>query len=641
MEGTSSPNLDPVTPLDEPLPQEPELLSSMKFLLKTLLWGLAFYYLATEMAGSKLWFTIIAVLIVSTPIALAGIYSSTIKQIRRLEIFAHRGMLFGLLSGRPIKIIVWICWALFCGFFMLLQFQLYNLLERVIFFLVVPIFWLTYHLCRRLMLAELKPYLLTNQSLALSRKLTPLIMIVLYLALLIILGENVSYDSIGQAVQATRGELLNADSSALVTEATNYLSLYEGLKAYTIGRVGTLDSMGALLLICIGSYVVFFNACAMLSCFLIPGNEYRRILTPLSSSDFPESPKASTISMTVAVATFLTLFICIPMVVYLEASLQQNPEVDYISAEVQTQTITPFEKTITYLEKIDDIFFSEGTLEQLDQARIQARIQALENVDASLDLIEEKAIEAFIQMENNVDAYLDWYYSLTAEYGRIGTLLVGNLEEYMTDNLKKILMQEAADFGEVENAFSSALADHEEAQRIYEQSVQDIMAANRVEPGPDDLVEISRLATLSDILSPPVHQDMLNFDQRMRLSGGGAAAGAVGAVVISKVIAKVVGKSTLKLAATATAKVFASKAVSSSAAAGAGAVAGATIGSIVPGLGTAIGAVIGGVIGGLAAGVTIDKGLIEIEEWINRDKFKAEIIESIQEARVEFMESFR
>lgn len=621
----SSANLDPMTPLGVPHPKEPKLFPSMKFLFQTLLWGLALYYLATEMAGSKLWFTIIAILIVSVPIALAGVYSSTIKQIRRLEIFARQGFLFTFLSGRPIKIILWILWALFCSFFMLLQFQFYSLMEWAIYFCVVPTFWLTYQLCRRLMLAELKPYLLTNESLAWSCKITPLIMIALYLVLLVFFEETILYDSIDQAVQATRGQMINPNSSALVAEATNYLSLYEGLKAYAISRFGMLDSMGALLLVCIGSYVIFFNACVMLSCFLISGSEYQRILTPLTGTDLPEAPKVSTISMTVAVATFLTIFIYLPIVVYLEAWLQQNPGVRNQSQEVQTQIITQ-------LERIDDILFNEGTLEQLEQARIQA----LRNADVSLVLFEEQINQAFIQMEKNVDVYLDWYYSLTAEYARIGTLMVGNLEEFMVNNLEEILMQGDVS-RKVERAFNSALARHSEAQQIYQQRVQDIMAANRVEPQPEDFVEISRLATLSDIL----HQDMLNFDQRMRLSSGGAAVGAIGTVVISKVIAKVVGKNTLKLAAIAASKVIASKALGSAAGAGAGAVAGAAIGSVVPGLGTAIGAVVGGFIGGVAVGVTIDKALIEIEELVNRDKFKAEIIEAIQEARVEFMEPRR
>lgn len=599
----------------------------MKYLLLSLLWGLTLYFLSTGLSENKLWFTLIAVLMVGTPIALAGIYRSTIKQIRRLEIFAHRGLLYRLLSGRPLKIIAWIAWALPAGFLMLLQFQFYSPAEWILFSLVVPAFWIVYSLCRRLMLAELKPYLLTNESLSWSCKITPLIMTFLYLVYLALFGENTSYDSLDQAIQLSRAQLDNSTSSAVTIEASNYFSLFEGLKAYALGRIGSLDNLSALLLVGIGSYIVFFNAAVMLSSFLISGTEYRRIFTPPGSADIPEAPSRAALSMTVAVATFLTLFIFLPLVVYLEAWLQQNPRIGVQSQQAQTQIVTR-------LERIDDRFFSDGTLAQLEQARIEA----LRNVDASLALFTEQADLAFAQMESNVDIYLDWYYSLTAEYARIGKLMVGDLEEFMVQNLQETLMQGEV-FGEVERAFNEALSGHEEAQEMYQQRARDIMATNRVEPAADQTVEVSRLATLSEILSPPVHQDMIDFEQRLGLSGGGAAAGAVSAVVISKIIAKVVGKNTLKLAATGASKVIASKAIGSGAGAGAGAVAGATIGSVVPGLGTAVGAVVGGVIGGIAVGISIDKVLIEIEELVNREAFKQEIIAAIRESKEEFMAS--
>ena len=50
----------------------------------------------------------------------------------------------------------------------------------------------------------------------------------------------------------------------------------------------------------------------------------------------------------------------------------------------------------------------------------------------------EKAINAGFRpsMEENIDLYLDWYYSLPAEYVRLGKMLVGNLEGYMARELK-------------------------------------------------------------------------------------------------------------------------------------------------------------------------------------------------------------
>ncbi|GJM14664.1 MAG: hypothetical protein DHS20C12_30670 [Pseudohongiella sp.] len=617
------------SPQAEGSAEQPIQLPFLKFLLKATLWSLGLFYLSSEAAAGSLGFMLIAVLVVSTPIALAGIYGATVNQIRGLEIFARRGLLYRLLSGRPLKIAFWIVWALLCGFYMLLQFQLYGTSEWLLFFLVVPVFWFCYRFCRNLLRDELKPYLLTNQSLLWSRWLAPAIMVFLHIILLAVIGEAIVYDSVSEAISATGKSLSTGTGSAVIGVASSYLSYYEGLKLFAIGRLGMLDSLLALSLVCVASYVVFFNACVMLSSLLIPRAEYRRLLTPLSNSDFPEEINASTVGLSVAVTTFLTLFICLPTIGYLEAWLQRNPEVGLRAQQSQAQVTVR-------LEQIDELFFNQGTLEQLEQARILA----LQNVDSSLALVEQEAEQAFLLMEGNVDSYLNWYYSLTAEYGRIGTLLVGNLEEYMTQNLREVLTDGDV-FASVEQAFASALAEHDEARRVYQRSVEEIMAANRVEPAADSLVEVSERMVLEDVLRPPVHEEFVNFDQRMRVSGGGAAAGAVGGVIVAKVIAKVAGKSTIKLAATATSKVVASKAIGSSAGAGAGAVAGAAIGSVIPGLGTAVGAVIGGVVSGVVVGVTIDKALIEIDELMNREEFRAELVAAIHDARDEFLGTLR
>jgi len=48
-----------------------------------------------------------------------------------------------------------------------------------------------------------------------------------------------------------------------------------------------------------------------------------------------------------------------------------------------------------------------------------------------------------------------------------------------------------------------------------------------------------------------------------------------------------------------------------------------------------VGAVIGGIIGGIAVGVTVDKMLLLLEEYMNREEFKRELISAIREARME------
>ena len=83
-------------------------------------------------------------------------------------------------------------------------------------------------------------------------------------------------------------------------------------------------------------------------------------------------------------------------------------------------------------------------------------------------------------------------------------------------------------------------------------------------------------------------------------------------------------------------KVTAGKAVSALGGAAAGAATGMALGSFIPGIGTAIGAAIGGIIGGITIGLTVEKLLLMLEEAFSREEFKQQILEAIDEERIEF-----
>ncbi|MBP9871825.1 MAG: hypothetical protein KBC53_10095, partial [Nitrosomonas sp.] len=70
--------------------------------------------------------------------------------------------------------------------------------------------------------------------------------------------------------------------------------------------------------------------------------------------------------------------------------------------------------------------------------------------------------------------------------------------------------------------------------------------------------------------------------------------------------------------------------------AAAGAATGMALGSFIPGIGTAIGAAIGGVIGGITIGLTVEKLLLMLEEAFSRDEFKRQILDAIEDERIEF-----
>ncbi len=177
---------------------------------------------------------------------------------------------------------------------------------------------------------------------------------------------------------------------------------------------------------------------------------------------------------------------------------------------------------------------------------------------------------------------------------------------------------------------------HDAIQKEYQKAAENIMAENRIDPA-YFTIHVSQNMSLENALKAPINKDIINLKNRLMLSvGGGAVVGLITATVGKKIVAKVAGKAVLKTASKALAKVVASKTVGSAGGAAVGATAGAAAGSIVPGVGTAIGAIVGGIVGGIAAGVAVDAGILKLDELMNRQEFRNEIITSLNAARMEF-----
>lgn len=593
----------------------------LSFILKTLIYGAIAYYVTNEFAINSLWILILSVFFVSMPIILCGIYSSTIRQIRRLAIFKKEGLIFRIASSRFLKSIFWVIWALGTAFYMLIQFHTYNKLEWFIFLLVIPFFWIIFIACRNFIAREIVAYLATDIALRWTRILCPLLMLAIYFFFFARTEVLPIYTAIPEAIDAQKSRVENLGGSAITREASQFLALYDGIKSYVIGHSGLQDTFSGFMLLAISKLVVFFNACAILSCFVIPHTEYRRILGPLSDANIPPPLSTSRIASVSAIFTFLTIFIYSPLFVYLEAWVQQK-------SMKMNENREKIEKIA--IDLIGDEPFKKGTIEKLHKAKLKV-LPDIEVIE--LDL-EKKLDIGFKRLESRVDTYLDWYYSLTGEYTRISKLLIGQLEEDMKRRFQESLEQGGNPFWEYEAAINDLLSKHEEAQKAYIEKANKIMQRNRIQLADAAFVTNDQISMM-DALSLPIHQeDFINLQQRL---GGGSAAGMVTAIIVGKVA----GKSIFKLAVSVLFKTVATKAAGAAVSAGAGAAAGAAIGSVVPGFGTAIGAVVGGVAGGLAVGITVDKTLIELEEAISREKFKNELLLAINETRMEFKEKLK
>ncbi|WP_045221128.1 hypothetical protein [Desulfonatronum thioautotrophicum] len=637
-------------------PSAAGVVGHLAFALKALIWGVTVYLLGTTFGASEYWVFALGLFTLSLPVALSGFYSATISQIRRLAFFTQRGWIHALFSRRLLKGLLWVGWALVSSFFLLIQFHTYTRLEWTVFFLTAPVFWAIFQLSRKLIAREMQPFLVTSMALSWARTLTPLVMAPAYVLTLLFLTAPAQYPSLSEAIEARKAHVADMTGSAVVYEVSQYLALYDGAKAYFLGNPpGILgatdaspevssevssdhtsaifpgvfpsvfpDALWATALVGLGGLVVFFNACAMLSCLLIPGLEFRRVFGPLTSAQVPPPVPPRRTAAIVAVLTFVALFIYLPAVTSLESLLRSNPE---LTRELAQARESAEAWVVPRLEQIDEQYFRPGTFDKLREARLQA----LRTVEASMDRLEQQVDPAFDTLEANVDGYLDWYYSLPGEYARIMNLLIGQIEDYMLRKLKESLLA-GEPFKDLETALSQAMAEHDRAMREYQEAAQRIMDENRV-TSPEDAhkVNVERRISLDEVLNPSMHTDVIGFHTRI---GGSAAAGVVSAAVAKKIAGKVAGKNVFKLAAKSLAKVVAGKTAGTAGGASAGAAVGLAFGG-------PVGAIAGGVLGAVAVGVSVDKMLLMLESAVSREDFKQEILAAVQEAREEFKAGLR
>lgn len=599
------------------------------YLLKASVLMAGIHFLAGSFAVSRFWVVVLGVYLLSVPVFVCAAYTGTIHKITRLARFSNQGLLFRVLSGRTLKLTFWICWALLSSFFMLVQFHTYDELQWKVFFLTVPVFGGVYALSRRFLAKELKPYLIVCTALEWSRIVTPLLMVLVYTAVSLRFSAVPEYVSILDAIDARKSEVADMTGSSLVLQFSQSLAVYDGIKAYALSRFGEQEAIGYAIVSSLGALIVFYNACAMLSCLLIPSEEYLRLFTPLSTNDRPEPISGQRIALISALTTFVTFFIYLPIFSYIEMAVQADGVNRFRQVTESFITLN--------LERIDNAYFRSGTLDRLNKAKARA-IQQLREFDDSIGGLDRLTDAAFARMEGNVDGYLDWYYSLEGEYGRVSNLLIGELDNYMKEKLEESLEQKDA-FREVQDVIVKAIAVHDEVQAEYRKVAEKIMADNRVDPAFYS-INVRQQISLENALNPPLQQDIIDLKNRLMLStGSGAVVGLVTAAIGKKIVAKIAGKTVLKTASKALTKVVASKPFGTASGAAVGAAAGAAVGSLLPGIGTMIGGVVGGVIGGVVGGVAADALILKLDEEMNREEFRKEILASIDAARKDFKAS--
>lgn len=606
------------------VPKNFSFTRSLGFLVFSACWLAFAYFLGRLIPDRQLWFALLITLLFGLPIYGAAIYAVTIQRIHRASQFKKLGVLHWLFTRRILAYAGWLLWSVVFSFLLLFYLGSADKQEWIVCFAAIPVFAAVYAVLFPIAAREYKPYIAVHKSLAWARWVTALAMAVFFVFFTDHADTSRQYVSLTAAIAAESQKLEGMTNSILILETNRLLGFIEGMKRYALGGLHSFDDVLYLTVIFLGSVLFFYNVALGISSFMVPLAEYRRVFAPVQDSDEPPAVSPWAWAITSAFATFFVFFIYVPSTVYVDAWLRSNPEtVEEIRAARQTAVQT--------VEMIGDEYYKPGTAAQIEQAYLDS----LGKMEASLGKLRETTGAGFQQMAANVDAYLDWYYSLPGEYERIVALATGALETWMAEKLQNYLMQGNV-FGPVQQSIEDVLHNNQQLRSEHMQKVERILAENRVEPAGDSQLEIVRHASLNALKEPPAHSVIVNLENRVLISGGIGTAGAITGAIAGKITAKVAGKGIIKLGAQALVKVTAGKAVSALGGAAAGAASGAALGSFIPGIGTAIGAAIGGIIGGITIGLTVEKLLLMLEEAFSREEFKLQILNAIEEERIEF-----
>lgn len=584
------------------------------YLLPAVIWSVVLL-LGSDLVvrSGSLWQLMLLLPLLVIPLLLAALYTDTVRLIHRSARFRPGGFLRRIATSRIISTVLWSVWA--CVFSFLTVFWLSHLqtAERVLMLASVVGLLLLHRGVVAVTQREMTAWSANAMAMTVTRwlfalLLTPLVFLLSGIGTPEQVGCELSVritEIVQQPLDPERSHLLQFSDRLMA-----HLDAYRRAPSDCLRESGLVTALAILFL-----FALLYNFGLLLSAFLVPPAEFRRVFTPIEIQEEPAQVSPRVAFFTTLLITLLA-FILLPLLVFTEQNLRLHVS-SWQSVLVQAET-----RSVQLAEMIDGEAYRPGTASAVGDLTLQ---MAAERTDVRERLYQQSAL-FFDQMRRNVDVYLDHYYSLPGEYLRIASLASGRIEERIQHDVERHLLDpEAA--RELERVVQSALRVDQQSVKRYEAAVSRLLAENRLlENGQDDVVVLRRLS-LDSLMEPPDEAVFMNLEQRLGVSG----AGVIGATLVTSITAKLSAKGSFKLAAGAMVKASASKVVGGAG----GASLGAMVGSVVPGAGTLVGGGIGFVLG-VVLGVSIDAVLLTVEEAYSREAFHESIIEAIDAQESEF-----
>lgn len=311
-----------------------------------------------------------------------------------------------------------------------------------------------------------------------------------------------------------------------------------------------------------------------------------------------------TSASTLSIAFFTTIIILALPFFYAAVKLNElDPSTFDSGAEDTAVSIDPCTQDATQRARLRTRLDDKVAL-----ARSQTMQTADEAVEARLDVL-------FADIEQGVDHYLDWYFTVLGEYQRLAAVFTADVAQTMREQLEQHL------FADVDIDAQLDALDRELEQlttvrfaRLAPQLRHELANA------PCDVGTLT-LQSLSELDHDTLRASLA--------ASSGVGAGIVASKMLASkttaaVVGKVAAKKTFQTGASLATKTLAKKGSSTLLSAGAGTALCAPTGPA---------AILCGVTAGLITWFSVDKALVELDEVLNREEMRAEILAVLDEQK--------
>ncbi len=563
-------------------------------------------------------------LMLAIPVGVFGAYLATLKRIHWLTMWSGSSLVVRWLSGAWLRLLLSIGLAFTAAALLSIRFSVAGWTDLALIGACVCLVGMLYFGIGRWLRSQYQPLYRHGRSLLLMGLIAAGFVSLLDPLVRLLTNNYGIHTSPADVIDQVRVNAAWIGNSSIAQLVAEWGAFWVGWERFILGRLmadpGWLSWLTLILsgMIRLPLYLaVCFSVCA----FFVPAGEYKRILLPSRSEEVltPLTPKR--IAWVSATLSLSVLFIYLPLVGVLESSLRTDAEAPAPAA------------VISRVEQIGDHYFAVGSIDQVKQLSVAK----LETHEALLEPVEQALRLGFSMMRANVDQYLDWYYSLPAEWGRVTSLLAGDIDDYLARKLSETL-DTGRPFEAFEQTFSRAMAEEAVLLQGFRQRAEEILEARRVDVSPEEEIIVVARMDRDSLLALPDYTSLTTIEQRLTTAAATTGvSGIVAALATRQIILRASSSGAIRAAGAAIARLALVRASAAGSGGLIGGFIGGTLGSVVPVLGTAAGAAIGGAIGGLAVGVGAELLMLKLEEYWSRDEHRDQLIAAIDGAEAELL----